>query len=77
MFYEETRIKQGLSYISLCPLSILYNSKFILMAASFGTNAVVVTRVHCTYIALYKALFLNPIFICLFFLYKNICCSRH
>ena len=60
MFYEETRIKQGLSYISLCPLSILYNSKkkkFILMAASFGTNAVVVTRVHCTYIALYKALF--------------------
>ena len=47
MFYEEIRIKQGLSYISFCPLRILYNSEFILMATSLGTNAVVVTRVHC------------------------------
>ena len=46
MFYRETRIRQGLSYISFCPLRILYNSKFILMATSLGTNAVVVTRVH-------------------------------
>ena len=30
------------------PLSILYNSKFILMATALETNAVVVTRVHCT-----------------------------
>ena len=38
--------KQGLSYIILCPFRILYNSKFILMAASLGSlgNAVVVTR---------------------------------
>ena len=48
MFYEEIRIKQGLSYISFCPLRILYNSKFILMETSLETNAVVVTRVHCT-----------------------------
>ena len=46
MFCEETRIKQGLSYISFCPLRILYNSKFILMATSLGTNAVFVTKVH-------------------------------
>ena len=48
MLYEEIRIKQGLCYISFCPLRILYNSIFIIMATSFGTNAVVVTRVHCT-----------------------------
>ena len=47
MFYEEIRTKQDLSYISICSLSILYNSKFVLMATSLGTNAVVVTRVHC------------------------------
>ena len=29
MFYEEIRIKIGLSNISWCPLRILYNSKFI------------------------------------------------
>ena len=46
MFCEEKRIKQGLSYISFCPLRILYNSKFIIMATFFGTNAVVM-RVHC------------------------------
>ena len=46
MFYEEIRTKQDLSYISICSLSILYNSKFILMATSLGTNAVIVTRVH-------------------------------
>ena len=48
MSSEEIRTKQGLSYISFCLLRILYNSKFILMATSFGTNAVVVTRVHST-----------------------------
>ena len=48
MFYEEIRIKQGLSYISFCPLRILYNNKYIIMATFLGTNAVVVTRVHCT-----------------------------
>ena len=47
MFYGEIRIKQGLSYISFCPLRILYNSKFILMATSLGTNTVSFTRVHC------------------------------
>ena len=47
MFYEEIRIKQGLSYISFCQLRILYNSKFIIMATFLGTNAVVVTSVHC------------------------------
>ena len=47
-FYEEIRIKHGFCCISLCSLRILYNSKFILMAISLGTNAVIVTRVHCT-----------------------------
>ena len=47
MFYVEIRTKQDLSYISVCLLSILYHSKFILMAFSLGTNNVVVTRVHC------------------------------
>ena len=47
MFYEEIRIKQDLSYISLCPLRILQNSKFIIMATFLGTNAVIVTKVHC------------------------------
>ena len=36
-------------------LSILYNSKFILMATSLGTSAVIVTRVHCTIKHLYLA----------------------
>ena len=45
MFYEELRKKEGLSYISFCPLRILYNSRFILMATCLGINAVVVTRV--------------------------------
>ena len=44
MFYKEIRTKQYLSYISICSLSILYNSKFILMVTSLGTNA----GVHCT-----------------------------
>ena len=47
MFYEEIRIKQGLSYILFCPLRILYSSKFIIMATFLATNAVAVTRVHC------------------------------
>ena len=46
MFYEEIKINQDIAYI-FCPLRILYNSKFITLATSFGTNAVVVTRVHC------------------------------
>ena len=33
-FCQETRIKQGLSYVSLCLFRILYNSKFILVATS-------------------------------------------
>ena len=41
MFNEKIRTKQGISYISICSLSILYNSKFILMATSLETNAVV------------------------------------
>ena len=46
MFYEEIRIKHGICYISFCSLRILYNSKFILMAISLGTNVIVVMRVH-------------------------------
>ena len=42
MFYED--ITTNTTF-----LSILYNSKFILMATSLGTNAVVVTRVYCTF----------------------------
>ena len=48
MFYEEIRIKQGFSYISFCPLRILYNNKIIIMATVLGTKAVFVTRVHCS-----------------------------
>ena len=59
MFYEETRIKQGPSYVSVCPFRILYNSKFILMATSLGTNAVIVTRVHCIGYSLEVPLFAN------------------
>ena len=48
MFYEEIRTKQDLSYnISICSLRILYDSKFILMTMSLGTNTVVVTRDYC------------------------------
>ena len=47
MLFGEIRPKQDLSYISICSLSILYKSKFIIMATSVGTNDVVVTRVHC------------------------------
>ena len=47
MFCAEIR-KQDFSYILMFPLSILYNSKFTLMAKSLGTNAVVVTRVRCS-----------------------------
>ena len=61
MFYEIIRIKQGLSYILFCPLRILYNSKFIIMATYFGTNAVVVTRVHCTSIVANKDISQNSI----------------
>ena len=39
--------KQYLSYILICSFDILYNSKFILIAMSLGTNVVVVTRIHC------------------------------
>ena len=38
MFYEEIWMKQCLSYISLCPLKILCNSEFVLMATFLETN---------------------------------------
>ena len=41
-------MKQGLLFILFCPIRILYNSIFILMATALGTNAVVVMRVHCS-----------------------------
>ena len=47
MFVEEIRTKQDRSYISFCSLDILYNCKLFLMTTSLGTNAFVVTRVHC------------------------------
>ena len=50
MFYEEIRTKQDLSYIPICSLAILYNSKIILVASFLGTNAVVVIRVHCIFL---------------------------
>ena len=65
MFFKEIRTKQDLFYISTFSLSILYNSKFILMAMSLGTNAVVLTRVHCIYI--YYGLGIDCLF-CLFVL---------
>ena len=50
MFYEEIRIKQGLSYIIFSPLRILYNSKFIIMAIFLGTNAVFVLNEGSLYL---------------------------
>ena len=47
MFYDKVRIKQDISYILIWSLSILYKSKFNLLATFLRTNAVVVTRVHC------------------------------
>ena len=47
MFYEEIKKVRFFFCKAFCLLKILYNSKFILMATSLGTNAVVVTRVHC------------------------------
>ena len=47
-FYEEIRKKKKKKRdILFCSLRIIYNSKFIFMAISLGTNVVVVTRVHC------------------------------
>ena len=89
MFYEDIRTKQDLSYISICLLSILYNSKFILMATSLETNFVVVTRVHCTqmtdvYISLgwcvpnvsQNSYFLRLYLICVTIKKDNSCLSR-
>ena len=59
MFYKEIRIIQGFSYVSFCPLRILDNNKFIIMATFLGTNAVVVTRVHCTSMVSYVAVGLS------------------
>ena len=58
MFSGEIRIKQWLSYILFCPLRILYNDKLILKATSLGTNAIVVTRVHCIWLLFCPSLFL-------------------
>ena len=38
MFYEEIRTKQDLSYMSLCSLSILYNSKIHFNGNIFGNK---------------------------------------
>ena len=58
MFFEEIRIKQGFSYIPLCSLRILYNSKSILMAKPKSNNqiiiiiiiiiTIIILRVHST-----------------------------
>ena len=45
MFYEEFRIKEAFLTQSFCILRILYNNKFILRAASLGTNYAVVMKV--------------------------------
>ena len=47
MFYVEVRIKSV--YTLFCPMRILYNSKFILIATSLGINDVVVTRMQCIF----------------------------
>ena len=54
MFCEEIRIGQSLSYIAFCSLRILYHSKVILMAISWGMNVVVVTSLS----------FHNKLFLC-------------
>ena len=50
MFCEEIIIKQGLCYISFCPLRLFYNRKFILMATTPEKYAVVVTRFTVKYL---------------------------
>ena len=42
--FDSGKLEESEGY---CSLSILYNSIFILMATSLGTNAVIVMRVHC------------------------------
>ena len=49
MFCEEITIKPGICCVTFCSFRLVYNSKFILMAISLGTNAVVVMRVRCVY----------------------------
>ena len=41
--------KSFLSFILLVHVGILYSGKFFLTTESWGTNAVVITRVLCTY----------------------------
>ena len=48
MFYEEMGIKQNLSYMSFLPIKDSLLQQINLMTTSLGTNAVFVTRVHCT-----------------------------
>ena len=55
MFCEGIKTKRYLSYILICSLSILYNSKFILMAASLESNTIIVTRVHYIVVLYSKA----------------------
>ena len=75
MLCEEWRVKQSLCYISFCPLGILYNNKFILMATSLATNAVVVTRVHCTLVCIMDAWSLNRKYSKIIFI-KSVCVSQ-
>ena len=59
MFFEEIRYD-----ISFCPLRILYNSIFIIMATSLGTNVVVVTRFTVFRNVLKQANGLYQVFVC-------------
>ena len=64
MFYEEITAQQDLSYISICSiysLSILYNSKYIQMTSSLGTNDVVVQMIHYINLRNLNLVLLNPV----------------
>ena len=74
MFYGKIRIEQGFSYILYCPLRILYNKKFVIMATFLGPNAVVVTRVHCIVLLEQTQRAVN-MRICIFYIHCLFSCS--
>ena len=62
MFYEEMRMKKDLSCLSFCSLRFLHNNTFTLMATSFGTNAIVVTRITSHPLEVYGLLMVHRFF---------------
>ena len=58
IFYKKIRTKQDLPYLSICSLSI---QQIHFHVTSLGTNAVVITRVHCIFYC-YRSVSMTDIF---------------